>query len=279
MWGPAGSFIADNNALALAVIMAVPLFRYLQLQSQNRWVRRGCVAAMVLCVASAVGSQSRGAFLALLAMSMSLWIKGRNKALIGVIVLVAIPLVFAVMPEQWSDRMSTIETYGSDSSAMGRINAWWMAWNLAVSRFPIGGGFTIYNSLVYQRFAPDPSTVLVAHSIYFQILGEHGFMGLAIYLGIFGLAWRTGSAVLRNTKDSIDLGWARDLASMLQVSLIGYAVGGAFLSLAYYDFPYYVVAMLVVLDRWVKSELARVAAGGRGAAQGANQPSTTRALS
>ncbi|MBK9674757.1 MAG: hypothetical protein IPO82_05860 [Betaproteobacteria bacterium] len=35
VWGPSGSFISDNNQLALAMLMAVPLFRYLQLQSKG----------------------------------------------------------------------------------------------------------------------------------------------------------------------------------------------------------------------------------------------------
>ena len=82
VWGPEGSFIADNNSLALAIIMVVPLFRYLQLHSVNRWVRRGCMAAMLLCVAAAVGSYSRGALLGLGAMGAFLWLKSPNKALL-----------------------------------------------------------------------------------------------------------------------------------------------------------------------------------------------------
>ena len=80
VYGPGGA-IADNNTLALALIMAVPLFRYLQLQSTNAWVKRGCTAAMVLCVISAIGSQSRGAFLALAAMSVFLAMKSRQKGI------------------------------------------------------------------------------------------------------------------------------------------------------------------------------------------------------
>ena len=62
------------------------------------------------------------------------------------------------------ERMSTISTYDQDASAMGRINAWMMAWNLAVDRFPIGGGFAAWAPDVYQLYAPDPTRVLVAHS-------------------------------------------------------------------------------------------------------------------
>lgn len=255
VWGPAQSFIEDNNTLALALIMTVPLFRYLQLHSEKYWIRLGCLAALVLCVIAAIGSQSRGAFLALAAMSLFLFTKGRQRGLIGVLVLLSLPMAWFLMPEAWTERMASIRTYDADASAMGRINAWWTAWNIAVDRFPIGGGFVLDSMDVFQRYAPDPTNIKVAHSIYFQILGEHGFMGLALFLLVFGFTWLNGGWVVRMTKGKPDLLWAHDLAAMCQVSLVGYAVGGAFLSLTYFDLPYYIVAILIVLRRLVRQEI------------------------
>ena len=89
-------------------------------------------------------------------------------------------LVSAIMfmPDVWETRMSTIETYEEDGSAMGRINAWTMAYNLANARPIVGGGFEIYTRRMFQQYAPDPEDVHSAHSIYFQMLGEHGYVGL-----------------------------------------------------------------------------------------------------
>ncbi len=255
VFGPDGSFIGDNNALALAVIMAVPIFRYLQLHSQNAWVRRGCVVVMLLCVASSVGSHSRGALLALAGMAAFLWLKSPNKIVLGVIGLAIGIIIFMNMPESWLTRMNTINTYEQDASAMGRINAWWMAWNLAVYRFPIGGGFEVYTPYIFSRFAPVGDDIHAAHSIYFQVLGEHGFVGLFLFLGIFFVAWRSGSWIIAKAKRRPELRWAQDLAAMLQVSLVGYAVGGAFLSLSYYDFPYYVASMLAITRLVVHREI------------------------
>ncbi len=47
VYGPQGSFIEENNALALATIMTIPLLYYLFLQDIKHWVRWGLVAAMV----------------------------------------------------------------------------------------------------------------------------------------------------------------------------------------------------------------------------------------
>lgn len=262
VWGPESSFISDNNHLALAVIMVVPLFRFLHLQAERKWLRNACMAAMILCTISALGSQSRGALLAVAAMAGFLWLKSRHKAVLGVLIIAAIPLIFVAMPESWMARMGTIKTYADDASAMGRINAWWMAWNLAIDRFPIGGGFAIYEPDVFFRYAPDPLDLHAAHSIYFQVLGEHGFIGLLLFLSIFVAAWRCGNWVIRSTKGRNDLLWAHDLAAMSQVSIVGYAVGGAFLSLSYFDLPYYIVAVLVILREIVRKELASAAKTG-----------------
>ena len=256
VWGPGGA-IQDNNALALALIMMLPLFRYLQMHTENLWISRASLAAMGLCLISAIGSQSRGAFLAMLAMGIFLWIKSRQKGLIGILVLAALPLAWMLMPESWSERMTTIQTYEQDISAMGRINAWWMSWNLAVDRFPIGGGFNVDNAEVFIRYAPNPTTILVAHSIYFQILGQHGFMGLALFLLVYGFAWFNYSWCVRNTRDLPNMVWAHDLAAMCQVSLIAYASGGAFLNLTYFDLPYYLVIISVILRRLVRVELGK----------------------
>lgn len=268
VWGPEGSFIADNNQLALAIIMGMPLFRYLQLHSENRWVRRGCIASMVLCLASALGSQSRGALLGLLGIGGFLFLKSRKKGLIAAIIIAAVPVVLMLMPESWFDRMSTIKNYEQDSSAMGRINAWGMAWNLARDRVLIGGGFGTWTQDAFLRYAPNPTPVLVAHSIYFHVLGDHGFVGLALFLAVFGLSWLNGSWIMRNTKARQGLEWAYDLAAMCQVSLIGYLVGGAFLSLTYFDLPYYIVIVLVLLRGQVKVMLE--AAKGKDARLGAS---------
>src|SRR6266498_1820676 len=125
--GPEGSFIGGDNEMGLALIMTIPLLRYLQLAVRNIWLRGAMNAAMVLAAIATVGSQSRGALLGLVAMGTFLWLKSRNKIFTAVLGIVAIGLVLSVMPQEWFDRMETIKNYDTDQSAVGRINAWKMA--------------------------------------------------------------------------------------------------------------------------------------------------------
>jgi probable O-glycosylation ligase (exosortase A-associated) len=126
--------------------------------------------------------------------------------------------------------------------------------NVATDNF-MGGGFLPFTPRMFKIYAPVPADVHAPHSIYFQVLGEHGFVGLVLFLAFLFFAWRTGSRVLRYCKDKPELKWASDLAAMCQVSLVGYCAGGAFLTLAYADLLYDVVIVLVLLEKVLVSKV------------------------
>jgi probable O-glycosylation ligase (exosortase A-associated) len=259
VWGPAGTFIGDNNAIALALIMTIPLMRYLQQSTDKRWVWHAMNAMMLLSALAALGSYSRGGLLAIGAMAGFMWLKSNSKMAGGIMIALLTPLALLFMPDRWSERMDTIGEYQSDDSAMGRINAWYMAYNLARDRF-FGGGFEIAEAHTFFLYAPNPADIHAAHSIYFQALGEHGFIGLGIYLLLGFLTWRSADWIARNSRDIPDLAWAASLAKMIQASLIGFAVGGAFLSLLYFDVPYYLMAAVVAIRILVEQRRAELAA-------------------
>lgn len=248
VWGPDGTFIGGNNELALALVMTIPLLRFVQMQETRRWLRYALTVLMLLCAISAIGSQSRGALLALSITAFMFWLKGRNKLVSGVLIVVVAAFILSLMPEAWYERMGTIKTYGEDNSALGRINAWWMAFYMALDR-PFGGGFESFLAPSFAMYAPEPNRVHDSHSIYFQVLGHHGFIGLALFLSLLALMWLKCSAIRRTVKRTQQNFWASDLAQMIQVSQIAYMVGGAFLGLAYFDYLYHLLAITVVTHK------------------------------
>ncbi|HMA88231.1 MAG TPA: putative O-glycosylation ligase, exosortase A system-associated [Burkholderiales bacterium] len=243
--GPDNTFIGGDNEMGLALIMTIPLLRYLQLTTTRFWLRHAMTAVIMLCALAAIGSQSRGAMLGMVAMGAFFWIKSRSRFFTVLLTAVAAGLILMVMPQAWFDRMSTIETYQQDASAEGRINAWKMAFNLAKDR-PLGGGFNAFQRGMFAVYAPDPNNVHDSHSIYFEVLGEHGFFGLALFLLLGLMTWRTASWIIKRARDDPENRWAGDLAAMVQVSLVGYAGAGAFLGLANFDLYYTLIAVVVL---------------------------------
>ena len=243
--GPDDTFIGGNNEIGLALIMTIPLLRYLQMIATRLWVRHAITATILLCALAAIGTLSRGAMLGMAAMGVFFWLKSRGKLFTGLVTAVAAALILMIMPQQWYDRMATIENYQQDASAEGRINAWKMAFNLARDR-PLGGGFNSFQPGMFAAYAPNPENVHDSHSIYFEVLGEHGFFGLFLYLTLGLMTWRTASWIIKRARGDPENRWAADLAAMVQVSLVGYASAGAFLGLANFDLYYTLIAVVVL---------------------------------
>ena len=248
VYGPEGSYIAENNSMALALVMTLPLIWYMRSMVSNRILKLAVVGMTLFTVISTMGSYSRGALVGGAMMLGFLWLKSERKlgGLIAIAVVVAV--VATVMPDQWFDRMNTIGEYKEDGSALGRLNAWKFAINVANDNV-LGGGYNVFSQRMFFIYAPDPLDYHVAHSIFFQVLGDHGYIGLLMYLLLMPLAWRSGSRIIKHGKDKPELKWAVDLSRMCQVSIVGYAVGGAFLSLAYFDLYYDILLLLVLMDK------------------------------
>ena len=157
VWGPENTYIDGNNEVALAIVMVIPLMRFLQLQMTSKWAKWAMTFSMVMMAAAALGSHSRGALLAIAAMALVLWWRGKNKMAGAVGMIVIGGALLSLMPAEWWDRMNTIKTYQQDDSAMGRINAWWMAFNLAKANF-FGGGFFIWTGPIFAIYGPNPTT-------------------------------------------------------------------------------------------------------------------------
>jgi probable O-glycosylation ligase (exosortase A-associated) len=247
--GPSGTFIGGNNELALALVMTIPLIRYLHLQATRKAVKIGLASAMVLTGVAAIGSQSRGGLVAMVAMGFFLWLKSRNKIVTGFYIAIAVVVMALVMPQSWYDRMNTINTYEQDQSTQGRFNAWHTAFNVAKDRIT-GGGFEMFQGPTFRRYAPDPWNVHDVHSIYFEQMGEHGFIGFSLFLLLGLLAWIRAQQIIKRCKYDPDRKWAADLAAMIQVSLVGYAAGGAFLGMSYFDLPYHLMIILVLAAKF-----------------------------
>ena len=254
VYGPPDSMISDNNHLAAAMVMLLPLLNYLRMYSRLRILQLGLIVAIGLAILMVLGSYSRGGMIALTVTLGFFWLRSRNKIVYAVAGAAIVGAALNFMPESFWNRLNTLNDVGGDTSFQGRVTAWEVAWRVAIDRFPFGAGFYAPElAPIFNAYFPGVERH-AAHSIYFQVLGEHGFIGLALYVAILLLALHNTGVVIRQTRDRADLRWAYDLANMTRVGLIGFYVGGAALSMAYFDGYLVLIALMSTLRELTASD-------------------------
>lgn len=254
IWGPDGTFIDGNNEIGLAMIMVWPLIVVLA-RDPSKWIGRPFLAMAWLTPLSVVFTYSRGAFLGLAAVAAPMLLAARRKWLM---LLMLIPVgLFAIWfaPPQLFERAETIQTYQQDESAMQRLQAWGVAWNVAKDYPLTGAGFNLDHAgnerwLSYASFLGEwNNRARAAHSIYFQMLGDHGFVGLFLFVALLLSCLLGLTRMRRQAKSMPGAEWLADYANGLRLGLLGFAISGAFLSLAYFDLFYVFVAATAILQR------------------------------
>jgi putative inorganic carbon (hco3(-)) transporter len=265
--GPEGGITASNNEFGVALIMILPLLFYLWHTAVDRRIRRGLMVMGFLVTFATIFTYSRGALLGVSAMAVVLWLRSPAKMSMGLAILLFGAAVYIFAPQSWFNRMETIETYQDDSSATGRIVVWRASLRIAELHPITGGGFSvthyadITNRMLAGTTIPRLSVGRAAHSIYFDVLSEHGWVGLALFLLIALYAWRSCTSLIRNSRDRPDLTWANVLGRMGQAVLVGYWTSGAFQSLAYFDEYWCIVFIFEAARRVVAREISAPARG------------------
>jgi probable O-glycosylation ligase (exosortase A-associated) len=285
VWGPPSTMIEDNNHLAAAMLVALPLMNYLRMQSSHRLVRYGLAAAMALTLLATVASYSRGALLGLVAVAIVMWLRSQQKVISAVVIAACLSGAVTFMPSGWSDRMESIGSYQEDASASERLVLWEISTKLALSRPLVGSGFTgPYTRSVVDTVAPDGPARAV-HSIWFELLGEQGFPTFFVWIGLSLAGLICGLRLTSITRGRPDMVWAYDLGRMAQVSIVAYLVSGSFLSLSYWDFYWtllvVVAAAHAVARRTVAAQapaVAELATGWRRRTVTTPRPALARSL-
>lgn len=254
--GPPNTMIMDRNHLAVALLVVLPLMNYLRMHSAHRNVRLGLVAAMLLTLFSAIGTQSRGALVALVATAGLFWLRSRSKLVSAIAIVIAVALVFTFMPDSWVQRMETMRNYEEDGSAVGRLTIWRAAFQLALARPLTGGGFrAIYKQDIVDMVAPDVHA-RASHSIWLETLSDHGFVVFGIWCAIIVAAVIYTVRITRVADKQPELRWAADLARMSQASIVAFCVGGSLLSISYWDFSWTLFVVIAATHRVVMQTAA-----------------------
>ncbi|TRY30816.1 putative O-glycosylation ligase, exosortase A system-associated [Aliiglaciecola sp. M165] len=284
--GKAG-IIQDRNDLAVAINMCIPMILYLISITENFWLKRGLKILFLMNILAIIGTYSRGGFIGLCILFIAFWWTSKRKVLYAVLAAIVIPLFFAFAPGEWKERQNTVSTAAAqDGSFIGRLWAWKISTLIAMDYPLTGGGFHAvkdgplwrYYAPMTPNFGPIQTPQIpkelkpkAAHNIYMQVLGDHGFGGLFIFLMILLGTIRLN---LKNKRWGLenDQQWLVNLSRALNLSLVGYCITGGNVSLAYFDLFYTIVGVVcsiqihIVTKKYkqkVKSPLADAQADAR----------------
>jgi probable O-glycosylation ligase (exosortase A-associated) len=264
--GMSGHVLGDRNELSIAFVMILPMCAYLvqEYGKRSKLLSLALLGTMALVVIAVIGTQSRGGFIVLVALGIYFFFKSERKGLVTVLLVALVLGMSQLVTDEWVSRIQSVDSADQDASFMGRVVAWKLSFILASHHPFFGGGFkALENFPVWQALTqefgsfswfytgnnvPDPDRVHAAHSVYFQVLGDHGFAGLAIYLGFLAGAFYKARNVARTARRLKLPDWIPRLAVTLQLTLFAFCLGGLSLSFAYFDLTFAVIGLLIVLE-------------------------------
>ena len=267
------NLMVDNNsglyegstisAVAIAIVPIIVWFMHHGTIFRPDWrVKAYCLALVFACLLIPVGTSTRTGLLCigLLALLSIRNVKRKVAylAMLGVLGLAAIPF----LPSTFTNRMNTIKTYDADESASTRLAVW--KWTIEYAKAnPFGGGFNAYlgNHIRYDlkttpgaAEAPkvEVDKARAYHSAYFEMLGEQGYPGLAIWLAINLIGIVRMEFIRRRYRDPDgEFAWAGPLAAALQSGHIVYLLGAGFIAIAFQPFVYMLIGAQIGLDTYL----------------------------
>ncbi len=261
--------LGDNNHMAMVLIMILPILAYLFQYAKYKVIKLAFGSVFFVTCLAVIATGSRGGLITLVAMGAWLLILSRRKILFATIAAMIALTIIVAAPDSWSERMSTIQVADQDSSFMGRVIAWKRASAIALQHPVLGGGFHAgQDPQLFLQFNGQEGLLgffetatgaypAATHSIYFEVMGDLGFLGFFLFLALMlspfvirsrirGVARQIGPAA----------NWANDCADMIAASMVAYLVGGAALSAAYFELPYIMVMLMQVLLLVLRHEIA-----------------------
>lgn len=241
------SMMTESSTLAMTAVMIMPLIIFLAKNSVYATKIPFFKLIMALCgfaaVMTIVGSHARTGLVGLAVLGFFIFLKSKQKLKVLSVISIAILFLMTFVSSNYLERMATITESKQESSALGRIIVWKWTLDYVKERPIYGGGFMSYKANAGKLKGYGDENVNVDykedsgkafHNIYIEVLGEHGYVGLAIFLLILYNSWRLNRTVIRAKISE----WYTAAANALNIALIVFCVCGNFIGVAFSPWPY-----------------------------------------
>jgi probable O-glycosylation ligase (exosortase A-associated) len=253
------SGLSEGGLLSTSCLMAIPLAIFLashsQLLPKFKLMPLAYWGVAGLALATALGTYERSALIGLVVLGLYMWVRTKHKLGFGIVLIVTACLVVFTTSQAWNARVDTIGNFEHENSAYVRILVW--KWTLGfVADHPLGGGFASYivDHIEIPASSSGPGATEFGrafHSIYFEVLGEHGYPGLFIFLLLAGSTFVMLRRLAKKARPHPELKWVVGLSDALQSGLAVFLTSGAFVGIAFQPMFWYFISMSICLNGYM----------------------------
>jgi len=248
----------DNNGAALMLAMTIPMC-FFAWEAVRSWIRWSFLLVIPVLLHAILLSYSRGAMVSLCVIAPVVFIRTRNKAMVGVVYACIVASIPVLAGKEIRERFLSVGAHEVDASANARKLTWQIAFKMTNEKPIFGWGIRNSNLYTFDYGADLPGRSI--HSQYLQTAADSGWPALALYLGLLGsvfLGLRRVRKALAPYKDPAT-DQARSLASGVECGLILFCFGSIFLSLEHFELPYILMLLAVQLLAITRAVQARLA--------------------
>lgn len=248
--------IGDPNDLALFLLLPFSFAMSLLISSfLPLTLRLFGITCALLITNGIVATQSRGGLLGIIAVGIGIFSQRiKHKSIIFILgaLLIIFFYHFADIGERTSGGSLGLET-GLDESASERVEAWKAAIKMGLNHpiFGVGPDNFIDNFYNYTKGMIKKN--MVAHSVWFTVLSETGFIGFFFFVSCVYLAFKSIRLTIKHLENSINNSGNKMYlitARGAYFGLIGYCIAGTFLSQAYSWIFYTLFAITISLSHY-----------------------------
>lgn len=241
------TFLGDGNDFALSLCILVPLAIELGLATTSKWRKVAYFGLATILLLAVIGTQSRGATLAIVAVAGYLWWRTPRKLLSFFVVAVVACGVALYASDAYFQRMGTISNYEDDGSARSRIEAWKGGLRMLADHPILGVGAGQFATQYGRNYRATPGRYMTAHSMYFLTLGELGTLGIVTLLmlvfGNIAANNRARKKLIANARGGPPE--INRTLVLMNAGMLGFAVAGTFLSVSYYPHIFILTGLFV----------------------------------
>ncbi|MDO6824575.1 putative O-glycosylation ligase, exosortase A system-associated [Marinobacter sp. 1_MG-2023] len=252
------SEIVETSTLSMIAVFTIPLLIYIRnhslFRNKIRFLKHICIFLIACCLLTILGTYARTGLIGLFILFFLFFLSSRHKLKIAVGSVVAAACILVFVSDDYLSRMQTLENATEDSSALGRILVWKWTIDYVKDRPITGGGFDSFRANTGQlnQYLPNSTNIEIKettpkafHNVFFEVLGEQGYIGLLVYMLLIYRSWYLNWKLSRDENCESSL---RNLATVLHQIIIIYCVCGMFIGVAYAPWIFYFIGISSALQ-------------------------------